>query len=134
MKNHILTLSALSLFWIFFSCVGKKENLHNNQQKIAFTNIDLGLSLEEILKKINKDTSDCTIQNEPPGIARGIEIEKDSTMFYFQISRKANFKNKFKDLMNEKVIGIGIAYPNCSKENFGEGFLLNGIENKYCKD
>lgn len=95
---------------------------------------DLGLTIEKAIKKFKIDTTECILQNEPPGISRGIQAELgDSTIIYLQIPRKANFDNHFSNILKEKVTGIGLAFPNCSKKQFGTNFDWWGIRNPYCK-
>lgn len=94
---------------------------------------DLGLTIEKAIKKFKIDTTECMLQNEPPGISRGIEAELgDSTIIYLQIPRKANFNNHFSNILNEKITGIGLAFPDCSKKQFGTNFVWWGIRNAYC--
>lgn len=98
------------------------------------SNKDLGLTIEKAIQKFKIDTTECLLQSEPPGISRGIQAELgDSTIIYLQISRKANFDNHFSNILKEKVTGIGLAFTDCSKKQFGTNFVWWGIRNPYCK-
>lgn len=111
------------------------------QRKTALINTsqisdkDLGMTIKEAINKFKIDTTECLLQNEPTGISRGIQAELgDSTIIYLQIERKANFGNHFSKIFNEKIKGIGLAFPNCSKKQFGTNFVWWGIRNPYCKE
>jgi hypothetical protein len=96
---------------------------------------DLGITIEEAIKKFKIDTTEALIQKEPPGIARGIESELgDSTIIFLQINRKPSFSQRgYKHILNEKVIGIGLAFTNCKTKRWGTGFVWSGLYNPYCK-
>lgn len=92
-----------------------------------------GKKLKTVIEDYHIDTASCTVQNEPPGIARGIRVlMPDSAMLWIQIDRTV-WDRKKRSLMNNKVTGIGVAYIDCSKKNIGEGFVWRGTFNPYCK-
>jgi len=95
---------------------------------------DLGMTIQEAINKFKIDTTEAILQNEPPGVARGIKAELgDSTIIYLQINRKESFLFDFKHILNEKVVGIGLAFTNCKIKHWGTGFVWWGISNPYCK-
>jgi hypothetical protein len=94
---------------------------------------DLGVRLKDAIKKFKLDTAECWIQTEPPGIARGIKSESgDSTVIYLQFERTVN-DHTFKTIMNKKITGIGLVFPDCTQKMFGSGFVF-GIYSSYCVD
>ncbi len=94
----------------------------------------LGLTIEKAIRKYKVDTAKCSLQSEPPGISRGLQVElTDSVIVYLQIERKPNFDNHFSTILNEPVKGIGLAFPNCTKKKFGTNFVWWGLRNPYCK-
>ena len=109
------------------------------ERKIAIINTslisdkDIGINVKEAIEKFKIDTTECTLQMEPPGISRGIEAELgDSIIIYLQFPRKANFHYCFKNILNEKITGIGLAFPNCSTKYYGNDFVWWGLKNPYC--
>lgn len=95
---------------------------------------DLGITVQEAINKFKIDTTEAILQNEPPGVARGIQAELgDSTILYLQINRKESFRFDFQHILNEKVVGIGLVFTNCKTKHWGTGFVWWGIRNPYCK-
>ncbi len=97
---------------------------------------DLGITLKEAIKKYKIDTSEFKIQNEPPDVVRGFSTELgDRTILYLQIKRKEYTdisEFTYNNILNEKIIGIGLVSPNCKKKKIGKGFVWWGIKSHYC--
>lgn len=96
---------------------------------------DLGITLKAAIIKFKLDTLECRIENEPYAISRGIFTETgDSTIIYLQIERTFNDVAKYINILNSKVIGIGLVYPDCSRKKYGEGFVWYGMRSPYCTE
>lgn len=96
------------------------------QRKFALINTseindqDLGMTIEKAIHKFKIDTTECYIMDEPPGIANGVVAELgDSTTIYLRIASKSNFRGYYSNILGEKITGIGLAFPNCTKKEFG---------------
>jgi len=95
---------------------------------------DLGITLKEAIIKYKLDTTECRIQNEPFGVSRGIVAESgDSTMIYLAIKSKSNFETLFSNILNEKVISIGLVFSDCTKKQFGEEYVTMFLRSPYCR-
>lgn len=95
---------------------------------------DLGITIQEAIIKFKIDTTEASLQTEPPGVARGLEAELgDSTIIYLQIGRDENMSFDFNPILNKRIVGIGLAFTNCKTKQFGTGFLWYGLSNPYCK-
>lgn len=98
------------------------------------TENDLGIKIKDAIIKYKLDIQEMKIEEEPPGVFRGIETElSDSSILYLQFPRNECLDRDSLDLMNQVITGIGLINKNCDIKYFGKDFVWWGLSNPYCK-
>ncbi len=131
-----MKIISLLLILLSFSLTvwGQSENKHYKPLKKSKAKKCIGVTINEVIKNLNIDTLNSRLQQEPPGVARGIKIEmEDSSIVFLFIKRKESWINDIYHILNDTITGVGIAYKNCRKKGWGTGFIWWGISNPYCK-
>jgi hypothetical protein len=133
---YLMKATSFLLILLSFSLtiLGQSETEQNRLLKKSRAKKLIGLTINQVIKKLSVDTLNLRLQQEPPGVARGIKIEmKDSSVFFLFIKRRETWVNDAYHILNDTITGVGIAYKNCRKKTWGTGFIWWGISNPYCK-
>jgi hypothetical protein len=114
-----------------FKAIEKIKLRENGYSAIEISNVDsnfIGLRLKNICRKFNIDPGDYSVIHEPPHIARGICFHTEDGFFItFYIQKMVHFRND-REMLNQKIIGVGVLDQNCSNERFyGDGMPLFGM-------
>jgi hypothetical protein len=133
-----IQMKTICLFFVslYFSIsiLGQSEYVHNNPLKKSAVKKYIGLKINQVISELKIDTLNSSLQQEPPGVARGLRIPlKDSSVLFLFIKRRETWLNDVSHILNDTITGVGIAFKNCRKKYWGTGFIWWGLSNPYCK-